>query len=530
VRKHVAIIVLLAAGTALRVMAQLAYRPALIYIDTPKYLITSDGTEPEGYRVFVRPLERMGGLGLVTVTQHLMGLAMGVALYTLLVRRGAPRWAAALAAAPVLLDSYQLVLEENVMPDVIFETLLTAGIVLLAWRARPPWWLIAAGALTMGAAADVREIGLVLMAPLVLFAAVIARDWRLIPWHVALAATAFGIPVLGYMSMAYGMGGHFALVSSPQPLTYGRAAYAADCATLKVPRLERGLCPSPVVVRSLNQGIDSLLHSPRWSPLAHLNQRAQQEKATLTRNFAWEVIRQQPLRVATSVARDAVRLFAVTRDGSSRITDITRFQFQTSYPLYPPATTARLDKRMAHGSPVVAKPLARWLRGYQLDGGYTPGPMLAACLIAAELALIAAALASQPWGRRRRWRADPELTAACLLATLSGGGTLLASDFYEFSWRYQLPAFVTLPLAGALGVLVLTRLTRRHRHDIQIADQRDLAVELLGGLGWHPGLGPVFITLGEVRQHQGPRTGLGGDPARLARGQVTILPGERLLG
>jgi len=29
---------------------------------------------------------------------------------------------------------------------------------------------------------------------------------------------------------------------------------------------------------------------------------------------------------------------------------------------------------------------------------------------------------------------------------------LVSSDAFEFSWRYQLPAVVMLPLAGALGL------------------------------------------------------------------------------
>lgn len=435
-------------------MTQLAYRPALIYIDTPKYLITSDGSEPVGYRVFVRLLERAGGLGLVTVTQHLMGLGMGMALYVMLMRRGAPRWAAALAAAPVLLDSYQLVLEQNVMPDVLFQAMLTAGIVLLVWQPRPAWWLVALGGLIMGAAVDIREIGLVLVVPLVVFVALLARGWRLLLARVALAGAAFAIPVLLYMSTAYVVGGHFALVSSPQPLLYGRAAYAADCATLRVPSLERRLCPSPADIRSLNQGVDSLLHSRQWSPLAHLRGQAWLEKNLLTQEFGKDVIKQQPLRVAGSVVGDAMRLFAFTRDGNSRITDISRFQFQMSYPFYPPATTPRLDKRMAAGTPVVVKALAGPLRAYQLDGGYTPGPLLLGCVIAAVLALLAGAIA---WLRRRT---EIELIAACLLVTLASACSLLASDFYEFSWRYQLPAFVTLPMAGALGVLTLARLRR----------------------------------------------------------------------
>lgn len=458
--RHRAITVLMLAGATLRLLTQLAYRPALIYIDTPKYLTTSDGTEPEGYRLFVRVVRDVAGLGLVAATQHLMGLAMGMALYVLLVRRGAPRWAAALAAAPVLLDSYQLVLEQNVMPDVLFETLLTAGIVLLAWPSGSGWRLFALGAFILGAAVDVREIGLVLIVPVVAFVALVAPGWRLLLRNVTVAVVSFAIPVLSYMSIAYSVGGHFALVSNSQPLIYGRAAYAADCATLKVPGVERVLCPSPTVVRSLNQGIDSLQHSPRWSPLTLLSGPDQRKKTVLAHDFAMAVIRQQPLRVAESVARDSMRLFAFTRDGSSRITDITRFQFQRSYPYYPPNTTARLDTRMAHSTPRVSEVLARSLRAYQLDGGYTPGPLLLACVIASVLALLAGVLTAAKSGRWRRWRADAEVTAVCLLLFLAAACTLLASDFYEFSWRYQLPAFVTIPPAGVLGVLALAKLRR----------------------------------------------------------------------
>ena len=49
-------------------------------------------------------LEPVGGLALVAAVQHAFGLAMGVALYALLLRQGAPRWVATVAAAPVLLD------------------------------------------------------------------------------------------------------------------------------------------------------------------------------------------------------------------------------------------------------------------------------------------------------------------------------------------------------------------------------------------------------------------------------------------
>ena len=66
--------------------------------------------------------------------QHLLGLGMAVAIYLLLLRRGVPRWLAALATAPVLLDAYQLQIEQNVMPDVMFEALIMAGVVVQSER------------------------------------------------------------------------------------------------------------------------------------------------------------------------------------------------------------------------------------------------------------------------------------------------------------------------------------------------------------------------------------------------------------
>ena len=69
--------------------------------------------------------------------QHLLGLAMAVVLYALLRRRQAPRWAAALATAPLLLDAYQLQMEQTIMPDVTFEAFIVAGLAILLWQPRP---------------------------------------------------------------------------------------------------------------------------------------------------------------------------------------------------------------------------------------------------------------------------------------------------------------------------------------------------------------------------------------------------------
>ena len=92
VRHHSWFFLVLTAGLTLRVLAEIAYRPALLYIDSAKYLEGSVAAAPQGYQALLRPLEQVGGLALVAAVQHAFGLAMAIALYALLLRRGAPRW------------------------------------------------------------------------------------------------------------------------------------------------------------------------------------------------------------------------------------------------------------------------------------------------------------------------------------------------------------------------------------------------------------------------------------------------------
>jgi len=443
VRRHWFFLLVLTAGLVLRVLAQTAYRPALLYIDSVKYLEGSVATAPQGYQALIRLLEPAGGLALVAAVQHVFGLAVAVALYAVLLRRGAPRWVATLAAAPVLLDAYQLQLEQTIMPDVLFETMIAAALVVLLWRPGP--WPLVAGALLLGVSVTVREIGAVLIVPVVVFAALTVRGWRQRVWRAALAAGCFLLPVLGYLAGTFLVSGHFVMSGNGPSPQYGRAAAAADCATLRLPADERALCPSPAQTLALG-GVDGLLHNPR-SPGHTVPVPPGLTRAEFLDRFAIAVFRQQPLRVAASVARDSARLFAPVRDGDPQVTPIARWQFQDVYPVYPRTYSMAFLTRLAHahgsdGDLVAVQPAASFLRTYQLGGGYTPGPLYAVFGVAG----VAGAL------RRRT-----ELRVPCLLVTLAAVVLLVSSDAFEFSWRYQLPAVVLLPLAGMLGVTALIR-------------------------------------------------------------------------
>jgi hypothetical protein len=134
---------------------------------------------------------------------------------------------------------------------------------------------------------------------------------------------------------------------------------------------------------------------------------------------------------------------------------ISRWQFQTTYPTYPPLITLRYvaSIRPGGGQPSVIRPLAEVLRDYQLHGGYTPGPLLA-------VAALAGLAGSCMFGFLRRERTATATATACLLTTAMAIILLLASDAYEFSWRYQLPALVLLPPAGILGAAAITTAMR----------------------------------------------------------------------
>jgi hypothetical protein len=471
-RQHRVLALVLTAGIALRVLAQIGYQPALLYIDTNKYIFGTDfrvnhfgAFDPLGYTLLLlRPVLMFANLGVVALLQHVLGLAMAAVLYVLMLRRGVVRWLAALAVAPVLLDAYQLNAEQTIMPDVLFQALVVAGLVVLLWQPRPGLALVVIGGLLLGTSAPVRQVGEALILPALVYVVAAARGGRTRLLHGAVLTACFAAPILGYMAYSdtvlhYG----FELSNMGDAYLYGRTAHAADCATLNIPAAMRPLCPAPQIAAPL--GVDGLVNSTESPRVTYMPVNAQIgqfiDTVPMQRELAYDVIRQQPLRVVGDIAKDAVKVFAVTRDGDEGDTAIARWQFQTSYPYYPRgitqsgpnSATSVFAATGGGGDARVFRPAALALRDYQLHGSYTPGPVLLIALLAGVAGICTV--------RRRR---DPgDLGLACLLVTVSAVAVLLGADLYEFSWRYQLPALVTLPVAGALGATAIARRVRERR-------------------------------------------------------------------
>ena len=470
-RRHWLLALLIAGGLLLRMVTQLAYEPALLFIDSKKYLYGTDfnlgawgSFDPIGYTLLVlKPVLIFTNLGFVALLQHVLGLGMAVALYILMLRRGVVRWLAALAVAPVLLDAYQLNAEQTIMPDVLFEALVVTGIVLLLWWPRPTLAFVILAGLALGTSAPVRQVGEALILPALLYVVVAARDWRTRLLHGAVLFVCFALPIVGYMGYSkvvlhYG----FEMSNMGDAYLYGRAAHAADCATLKLPADEQLWCPTPA--QALKFGVDGLVNNPRSPRVVYgvdVRHGVADYNLPQQKRFAYAVIKQQPMRVVGDITRDSIKIFALTRNTVEGDTPIKRWQFQNVYPTFPPGITLKGANSATNlfaasgggGKARVRRPLAVGLRFYQLHGGYTPGPVLL-------LGLLLGLAGIFTFGRRR----DPgNLSLACLLITGSAVAALLGADLYEFSWRYQLPALVTLPVAGALGATAIAQQVRNRR-------------------------------------------------------------------
>jgi hypothetical protein len=482
VRRHWLLALLLAAGLVLRVIAQLAYEPALLFIDSKKYIFGTQFStsqwgsyDPIGYTLLIlRPALMFGNLALVALVQHLLGLAMAVALYVLMLRRGAANWLAALAVAPVLLDAYQLNAEQTIMPDVLFETLVVAGIVLLLWRPVPGLGFVILGGLALGSSAPVRQVGEALIVPALVYVLVATRGWRTRLLNAAVLTVSFALPVVGYMGysaviLKYG----FELSNMGDAYLYGRAAHAADCATLKIPADERPLCPSSQTAAIL--GVDGLVNAktaPR-SVYHPVDVQTGQFINTLLleRSLAYSVLRQQPMRVVGDIARDSLKIFALTRDAEQGDTSLARWQFQVGYPYYLPGITPYGGNSASRvfaaagggGNARVYRPATTALRAYQMHGGFTPGPVYLVALLAGLAGIATFRRRGRSPDRIGQSGQSNGLALACLLITGCGIAVLLGADLYEFSWRYQLPALVTLPIAGALGATAIAGRVRQRR-------------------------------------------------------------------
>lgn len=447
VRRHGLFGVLLVAGAALRVLTSAAYRPAFLLNDSLYYLANAEdlsvaGNWPVGYSVLLRGLLAVGDLGTVAWAQHAAGLGIATGIYVLLLRADARPWVAALAAAPVLLDGYQLVIEHFLLAETLFDVLIFGSFALLTDRVGEGRRRSAAAAgagLLLGLAVSVRLIGALLIVPMLGF---LLLDPRAVRSRLAAAAACiamFALPVTGMLVAFRAETGEVGLSPISGRMLYARTAPWVDCARLDPPGHERPLCPpEPLGERRSIEAYMWDRATPAWTyDPADVPDGSTVDDVLGT--FARRAILAQPGDFVRAVAADMVKAFGPTRRQYEGDVNVARWQFQRTFP-----DTFRqrtFDAAFGDDPPLLeADPrLAGLLRAYQLSVGFTPGTLLGAALLVG----LAGTLGRTPL----RWTALPWVAAALIV--------LLAPTVYQLSWRYMLPALVLAPVAGAYGATSL---------------------------------------------------------------------------
>ena len=454
-RRHWLFASFLAAAVVLRIVVLIAYWPGLeLFTDSYDYLSLAHtvvpGTwHPLGYPLFLVPLSLTGQLGVVVVVQHLMGLAMGLLVYGMVQRLGVRRSLAALAALPVLLDAYELSLEQFILAETLTSLLLLGGLAVLfsrdqisARRGAAVGLLLAAGTLTRTSILPVMVVvGLYLL----------LRSRR----RTLLTYLAVVVAVLASYGAWYATAhGSFGFDDWTGVYLYGRVAPFATC-DYALPASEARLCPAQPVAQRTKNG--EFYSDDRGSLLWAPGLGSRHQRNLLGERFAKAVIEHQPLDYLSAVLADTWHYFTPGRWMATDSIDMQRWRFPPahihpnydSYHIY--FANQGFNRRRITSSPDAA--LISPLRTYQ-SIFYTPGPAFLACLIgafAAGLGLVR----RRSQRRQARW--------ACLV--LSATAVLLVlgpSLVWGFSYRYGLPLLVVLPPAGAIAAdLALDSVGRR---------------------------------------------------------------------
>lgn len=453
-RRHWLFAAFVVAAVGLRIVVMIAYWPGLeLFTDSYDYLSLAHtvvpGTwHPLGYPLFLVPLSLTGQLGLVVVVQHLMGLAMGFMVYGLVQRLGARRSLAALAALPVLLDAYELSLEQFILAETLTSFLLLGGLVVLFWRDTVGARRGATVGLLLAAATLTRTSILPVMVVVGLY--LLLRSRRALLTYVAVAAVVLG-SYGGWYAAAHGS---FGFDDWTGIYLYGRVAPFATC-DYALARGEARLCPAqPVSERTKNGEFYS---DDRGSPLWAPGVGSRHQRNLLGERFAIAVIEHQPAAYLSAVLADTWHYFTPGRWMTSDRIDMQRWRFPSphidptrdAYHIY--FANQGFDRRRITPSPDPA--LMGPLRTYQ-SIFYTPGPAFLACLIGALA--VAVGLVRRRSGRRpARWACLVFATTAFLLV-------LGPSLIWGFSYRYGLPLLVVCPPAGAVAAdLALDAVGRR---------------------------------------------------------------------
>ncbi|MDQ2813144.1 MAG: hypothetical protein M3Z75_15030 [Actinomycetota bacterium] len=469
---HRLFIIVAIPAALLRVDAELGYRWQSWFNDSFEYVQNTvrfnlDPTRASGYSVFLKLLQVFHSYALITILQHLMGLAVAVMVYALARHRfGAPAWLATLAAVPVLYDGFEIQLEHLILSDIPLLFLLVLATTMLLWNPAGPSLLTCAlVGLLLGIADCFRAVGLPLLAVFAVYMIVRRVSWR----KVAATIVTCLIPVVAYAGVFDLEHGQFAMSDATGVFLYSRVMTFAECAKMNVPADELWLCdPTPPARRPIAQAYIWTAESPLATFRSTKFAVAPNQ---LAEKFAIAAVEAQPLDYAQAVFDDTWRAFGWKRVVFPNGPTYNEYLFDyRSLPIPRWDAAAGLGPYRSyaaayiHGNPTtqVVAPFANVIRGYQRHV-YLPGTLYGLILLTGLGGMVLA------------WR---RLGGEALLPwTISLALIVIPAATAEFDYRYVLPA---VPFASLAAVMAFSRDTAGGRWLRRLAGREHRGPEVAG--------------------------------------------------
>ncbi|HXW43843.1 MAG TPA: hypothetical protein VEL03_03595 [Streptosporangiaceae bacterium] len=445
--RHRVFSILVLLSLVLRVLAELAFRPAMFIADS--FLYMQDGTtftlgqlRPSGYPILLHLIIPLHSLLAITVLQHLAGILTAVVVYALLRSWGLPGWGAALATVPALFDPRQVALESYILPDTVFGLVVVIAVAVLLTRRRPGVWQCVIAGLAISYSALLRGDGLLLAIPVLAYMLVRRVGWR----AFAAAVAAFAVPILGYATLFYANYGDFNVTNSDGMFLWARTTSFANCSIIKPPSDLARLCPNRQGVPAYTAAGRSTPADYLWAPKAWWRVDAKpgpnRANNALATKFAIDAIKAQPMGYAGAVARDVAAAFKP--DHSPRTINDLAFTSVPSIVKLPPGYARDLRRyALSDEYQHAVQPYAHLLFLYQ-EYVYLPGPALLAIFLVGLVGI------GRNW---RRWGGLGALPWATAVVTIVASAALA-----EYLYRYVI---VTVPLACLAAGLAFVPASRQ---------------------------------------------------------------------
>lgn len=451
---HRLFIIAAAVSVVPRVLASLAFRPALLTADS--FLYMQEATKarlgdirPSGYSLLlwlVKPLP--APLLVVTTLQHLMAIAIAALAYGLLRYWGLPAWGACLAALPTLFDTREIALESYILPDTLFTLAVMIVVALLITKSVPRRWQCALAGLLLAYVAVLRGNGLPLAVVAVLFLLIRRVGWR----ALAAGAAAFAVPLFAYVGVYHAEYGQFNITTSDGMFLWSRTTSFANCAGIKPSARLAPLCPDRETSvappgPAPPWSIHALLAAPTpadylwagdawWRHDAHPGFNPYNNKLGL--DFALAAIKAQPLSYLRVSARDVMLVFLATdRPVSHETMSFTAHPHIRVLPSY--YVTDISEYAGITSNTHLVQPYAYYLFLYQLPV-YFPGVAFLAVVVAGLVGVI----------RNRRRRGGPQALPWALAVVSIVVPALVTQSLYRYT-------MVAIPLACVAAGLAFAR-------------------------------------------------------------------------